>query len=274
MVKEEKRGRPFERLVAAVQAKLDPGAQVHSPLRVQQTRSGVPAELDAAVKGKVGSTEILVAIEAKDYREDVGVEKVRAFASLLKDIRAHKGIMVAQAGFTGGALSVAANEGIETCVLRAANDDDWQGYLRSVKLEVVMMAPLYRDASFTLADGRTFPVDEGGIKLFADQHGHPVFFDEIVNDGLFVRPELEGKAIEVSIREPIWYEDDGSKTAVIELRCRRQYVEEDSLKVLHTAPEDWVFVKQTPEGALDEKTFFQLKELERLAEKFRRLKRT
>jgi hypothetical protein len=99
----EKAGRPFERLAAAVQKKLDVDCEVYSP-HVVIGRSGSRITLDGAVIGKIGSAAILVAIEAKDYAEPVGVEKVRAFVTATKDIRANHGIMVAPLGFTRDAL--------------------------------------------------------------------------------------------------------------------------------------------------------------------------
>ncbi len=62
MTTAEKRGRPFERLVAAVQRKLDPGAEVHSPFALKG-RSGAHITLDATVHGKIGSSRLFVAIE-------------------------------------------------------------------------------------------------------------------------------------------------------------------------------------------------------------------
>src|SRR5689334_10915940 len=91
---QEKLGRPFERLAAAVQKKLDPGSEVHSPYPIVG-KSGARISLDGAVVGKVGSATILVAVEAKDYAGPVGVEQVRAFCLVKDDAQAHHGIMIA-----------------------------------------------------------------------------------------------------------------------------------------------------------------------------------
>lgn len=80
-MKTEKAGRPFERLVVAVQKKLAPGSSVYSPHRVV-AKSGVSVPLDGAVLGKLGSASIFVAIEAKDWKDPVGPERsVRSRAS-------------------------------------------------------------------------------------------------------------------------------------------------------------------------------------------------
>ncbi|WP_437964220.1 restriction endonuclease [Sorangium sp. So ce260] len=263
----EKTGRPFERLVAAVQRKLAPGARVESPFRLSG-RSGSNVTLDAAVHAKVGSAELLVAIEAKDYRDKVGVEKVRAFAYLLQDIGANKGIIVAPFGFTRDALLTAESAGIDTCVLRPANDEDWNGYLRSFKLTVNMMADAYRDASIVLTDGRKIPVNEGGMALLADKNGTTVFFDRIIDYAISMKPDLQGANIIVTPTEPLWRHEGDSRAAVAELRCRRESVEGLTHAWLDNAPEDWIFVKHTPTGPVDEKAFFEFEEIELIAEEF------
>jgi hypothetical protein len=56
----EPKGPPFDRLVAAVQGKLDPGRR-SSGTRVPRRQAGGRAGFDAALRGKSGSTDILVA---------------------------------------------------------------------------------------------------------------------------------------------------------------------------------------------------------------------
>jgi hypothetical protein len=273
---QEKRGRPYERLVAAVQRKLDAGSEVHSSLPLIG-KSGSRITLDAAVRGTLGSAKLLIALETKDYAEAVGVEKVRAFATVLEDINAARGIMVAPLGFTRDALLTAADPRfrIETCVLRTAKDQDWEGFNRSLQMTITMMADLYLDGQIVLADGRTIAVNDGGIHIMSDDEGKHVFFDYCVNGALAQRPDLKEKLISIRPEKPLWeVSDDGERVAVVELRCRRVCVPGHTQTFIHTAPEDWVFAKLTPEGALDERHFFEFSELERIAEQFRHQPKT
>src|SRR5690348_596430 len=131
---EEKAGRPYERLVAAVQKKFGSCVEVHSPY-VVLAKSGARITLDVAVIAVDAPQEILIAVEAKDHAGPVGVEKVRAFSTVKQDVRARHAIMVAPVGFTRDALLTAAEFGIETCLLRPARDEDWNGLIRHAELE-------------------------------------------------------------------------------------------------------------------------------------------
>ena len=74
---DEKKGPPFERLVAAVQRKLDPGSRVEWDARVSgRNAEGRRRQIDVAVWGSMGSAKIFIAIEAKRLSEKVGIEKV------------------------------------------------------------------------------------------------------------------------------------------------------------------------------------------------------
>lgn len=270
MTSSEKLGRPFERLVAAVQKKLDPGAQVHSPLAVIG-RSGSRISLDAAVQGKIGSARLLIAIEAKDYAGKVGVEKVRAFATVLDDIQANHGIMVSPLGFAHDALLTATSFGIETCVLRRGDQRDWEGFNGGVEATITAMVTRYRDAAVVLADGRVIPVHDGGMHLMTGHDGTTKFFDYCVNSYVAEHPDARGTPLRLRPITPLWEEnDDGELTAVTELRCTPELVPGLTQTWIEVAPEDCIFAKVTPDGELDESAFLVLSELEQLAEQFRK----
>ncbi len=55
----------------------------------------------------------VVACEFKDHRRRIGVEKVEALAAKLRDIGAHRGALVTQAGFQKSAERIAAANGID-----------------------------------------------------------------------------------------------------------------------------------------------------------------
>jgi hypothetical protein len=222
------------------------------------------------VRGTIGSAKLLIAIEAKDYAETVGVENVRAFATVIDDVGANHGIMVAPLGFKRDALLTAAHVGIETCVLRRGNDEDWEGFNRSLEMTITMMAHLYLDGQIVLADGRTIAVNKGGMHPLADDQGNNVFFDHCINTALAQRPDLAEKLVTVTPVEPLWeVNDEDERVAVVELRCRRVLVPGHTQTLIDTAPEDCVFAKLTPDSTLDERHFFEFSELELVAEQFK-----
>lgn len=179
--------------------------------------------------------------------------------------------MVAPVGFTPDALKTAAQFGIDACVLRRGTDEDWEGFNRSLQATINMMSNLYYDAEVELADGRIIKVNEGGIHLLSDASGKTVFFDYIVNGALADRPDLQEKHVTIEPLEPLWEQDDeGGRVAVVALRCRRALVPGFTQTFIHTAPEDYVFAKLTPDGAIDERHFFEFADLDRIAAEFKR----
>jgi hypothetical protein len=270
VAEQEKVGRPFERLVAAVQKKLDPGSQVHSPQPVVG-KSGSRISLDVAVVGKVGSTDILVAVEAKDYDGPVGVEQVRAFCLVRDDARAHHGIMVAPRGFTRDALLTAAQYGIDTCVLRPARDGDWENLIQHASVDVILVKHVFREAAIELADGRKIPVPEHGRVPLVRDVDDLDSFEGVVNGGIANHPEFDNHDVFIHPNEPLWFPElGGERVAVARLLCRREQVEAARQNILISSPSDYIFVKQMPDGEVDERHFLELKELEDLARSFRR----
>jgi hypothetical protein len=116
----------FERLAAALQAKLDPGAEVVGSRRYDGRIGGGKRQVDASVFGSLGSARVWIAIDAKHLGREVDVTDVDAFAGLLADVGANKGIMITTIGYTPAALRTRMLKSIDTCVLRPVRDDDWE----------------------------------------------------------------------------------------------------------------------------------------------------
>ena len=104
----------FEELVAEIQQKLAPGAKVTTNVRKKGRHSGIERQIDVLVEGQLGQYDLTIVIECKDYKEPVGIEKVEAFITKLKELDATKGAMVASNGFTAPAITVASSAGVET----------------------------------------------------------------------------------------------------------------------------------------------------------------
>lgn len=112
----------FEELVAEIQRKLAPRARVTTDVRRKGRNSGIERQIDVLLEGKLGQFDITIVIECKDYKEPVGLEKMEAFITKVKDLEATKGAMIASKGFTAPAIAMASSAGIETYgVLDAEN---------------------------------------------------------------------------------------------------------------------------------------------------------
>ena len=76
-------------------------------------KSGVNRQIDVSVRYHLGEFEIFVAVDCKDWQKPVDIGDVGAFADLVEDVRANKGAMVCNAGFTSGAKLRAVEKGID-----------------------------------------------------------------------------------------------------------------------------------------------------------------
>lgn len=78
-------------------------------------------QVDISIRSKVGAYSILIAVECKDYKKPVDVTDVEAFISKIRDVRAHKGVMISAKGFTEAAQNRAEHNDID---LRQLIDTD------------------------------------------------------------------------------------------------------------------------------------------------------
>lgn len=74
--------------------------------------SGQDYEIDVSFETFLANTRVLTLLECKCYSDKVGVDDVAEFAYKVRDIGAHKGIIVTTMGFESGAVTIAVREGL------------------------------------------------------------------------------------------------------------------------------------------------------------------
>ena len=101
-----------ERLLKlAVQRDGHNDVQTHR-LRRYRGKSGHEHEIDVSFELTVAGLRFLIVAECKRYKRRVGIDDVMEFAYRIRDIGAHKGVLVTTSGFQDGAIDVAKSEGI------------------------------------------------------------------------------------------------------------------------------------------------------------------
>ena len=109
-----RQGRDLEKIVAALERMLsDKGIEIKSPDYIKGVNSGSLREIDVALRARVGSTQILVIIEARDRQNTQDVVWIEQLATKRADVLASKVIAVSSFGFSEGARNAAARLGIE-----------------------------------------------------------------------------------------------------------------------------------------------------------------
>lgn len=108
----ERRGIPFERAVAAVQAQFDPAATVtHDELLVD--RLGHSRQFDVVIRGSFAGQTLLGVIECKDLQRKVGSPEIDAFVTKSQDVNANVRLFMSRRGFSKPALEKCAHYGIQ-----------------------------------------------------------------------------------------------------------------------------------------------------------------
>ena len=110
-----KAGKKLEKTVKALEELLSGSAlKVTSPAKLPDYDSGGYREVDISIEGRVGSHNILIAIECRDHQKRQNKTWIEQLRTKKEAIRAHKMIAVSTSGFSEGAKQTAQKYGIET----------------------------------------------------------------------------------------------------------------------------------------------------------------
>ncbi|HSI46987.1 MAG TPA: restriction endonuclease [Ideonella sp.] len=147
-------GRNFERLAAALESVLSPGAKIQWNYKVGGR------QFDVAVISKFGSKTYITAIECKDYKSNISVEKVDAFVTKTRDAGIDRAIILTTKGFQSGARVVAVRHGIELIVLNKIIDEASISEGVAGRVEPVLVISNFR-LSITAGEDFDFSESEG-----------------------------------------------------------------------------------------------------------------
>lgn len=109
-------GIAFEKLVAAMQARIDPTSQVVHNENVVD-RLGHSRQFDVVIRGSFAAQKMFGVIECKDSQRKVGNPEVDAFVTKARDVNANFKILMSRSGFTQPALEKCADYGIQALSL-------------------------------------------------------------------------------------------------------------------------------------------------------------
>jgi hypothetical protein len=119
----------FEELVAAIEEAAAPrGAVVTRDDQVVDIITGEKRQVDASIRFRAGSTDILILIECRDRDRTEDVRWVEEMVMKLRGLAASKIILVSSTGFTEPARTKAKHYGVELRELSKINADaihDW-----------------------------------------------------------------------------------------------------------------------------------------------------
>jgi len=123
----EPKWKRFERQIHQIHAQLAPqGAIVTLDDRIVGSESKVERQLDVTIRVSVAQYKLLVIIECKDEARPIDVGTMGEFASLLRDVKGNKGVMISSSGYTPAAIEMARAQGIDTRTYLDTESADWK----------------------------------------------------------------------------------------------------------------------------------------------------
>jgi hypothetical protein len=120
----------FEKLVALILEELSPHAQVKWDDHIYGHDTGIDRQIDVSIRATLAGTEILTIVQAKNWKQRADINTVGEFASVVRDVRATKGILVCKSGFSETTKNYAKNLGIELLNIHDAQSRDWNLEMR------------------------------------------------------------------------------------------------------------------------------------------------
>jgi hypothetical protein len=123
----EPKWKRFEKLIHQLHTQFAPeGAAVIQDDKIVGCESKTERQLDVTIRHTVAQYKILIVIECKDESRPIDVGAMGEFASLLRDVKANKGVMISTSGYTKSALDMARAQGIDTRTYLDTESMDWK----------------------------------------------------------------------------------------------------------------------------------------------------
>jgi hypothetical protein len=203
--------REFERLVARIERTASPhGAVVTSPDRIRDLTTGQMREVDASIRHKLGTAEVLITVECRkrvSKGDDTWIEQL---ATKRSKIGTAKTIAVSSAGFTSSASKSAKYFGIELRTLSevsAADIESWflpGGAVHVFRLieDIRCFVVLYEDSGEPSKYGFYAP-DVEAPAFYHDEHRSPfpirdyIPLLELTHPEMFADVPFDGTKVEL-----------------------------------------------------------------------------
>ena len=175
----------FEKIIADIQKQTDPDAIVRHNHHVKG-KSGRRRQLDITISKKVGIYSILIVIECKNYKRPVGIERVEAFVTKLRDVGASQGVIASNSGFDEGAKAIARENSITLVSYRKAEDIDWHSLVGS-RAKVKAIVTGIERRSLSIIDENNLLVTASPETIFCNDKGNIIctakeFYKKVEDD--------------------------------------------------------------------------------------------
>lgn len=181
-------------------------------------KSKVAREIGVYAEVPVGLHKYRTAIECKDYKNNIGIEKVQEFLGKLQDLNVDKGILVTKSGYTKPAKAFAKGHGIDLIELRKPTEEDGEGRVKTIHVQMNIYYPEIYDIE--LKTGREELVGkklEGRANelIIIDENGNPYKdLNKIIQESIKNNRTEKQKTVDVIFEKPYFLKAEGEKIPV------------------------------------------------------------
>jgi len=125
-LKEKKDWQSYEELIYQIYKELEPVADVRMNDKILGLESQKERQIDISIRSNVAGHDILMIVQAKNHKKPADIKIVGEFDSVIRDLRASKGILICSAGFTRTAKEYAKRLKIDLYTAHDASKVNWQ----------------------------------------------------------------------------------------------------------------------------------------------------
>lgn len=197
--KEKKDWQSYEELIFQIYRELDPVADVKINDQILGLETQTTRQIDVSIRSNIAGHEILMIVQAKNHKKPADIKIVGEFDSVIRDVRASKGILICSAGFTRTAKEYAKRLKIDLYTAHDASKVNWQTEIqipvikKSITIEVKIQHH-YAVMKPGSTDHMNIPFPEEAFNIFMDKWQN----DEIPKDEGSHYLELEREAIQLN----------------------------------------------------------------------------
>jgi hypothetical protein len=127
-------GKEFEGFIKFIYTKLDSESKIQINDKIYGQDSKIKREIDLSIRRNIGAHEVLIVVQARDHNKRLDVNDIGEFQSVIKDVRANKGVIISSKGFSQSAIEFSKTNGIDTLTAHDFNPK----WTLDVKMPVIL----------------------------------------------------------------------------------------------------------------------------------------
>ena len=111
--------------------KLFPNTSIQHDVKREGLMSRTKRQIDILIEGKLAGIDLTIIVDCKYFDKRVGIKEVESFLSFLRDLKASKGILITNQGYTKAAHNRATNDSkdVELRIIDFEDLEQFQGFM-------------------------------------------------------------------------------------------------------------------------------------------------